>query len=397
MPVSDDGKGPAIRPVRLALLSNSASGLVNFRGPLVQAMVDNGLQVYALAPDFDQHTRNDVQTLGAVPVDYGLSRTGTNPMRDAADTVRLAVLLRKIRADFLLAYAVKPVVYGSLAARLARIPRRFSLITGLGYVFTRNGLHDPVWRRCLRALVRRLYGIALRYNDRVFFQNEDDLSEFLTAGLVRAGQVVLLAGTGVDLQYFAPAPPVTCPISFLFVGRMLREKGLYEFVEAARLVRATYPHTRFILVGGMDSNPGSVTEPEVRAWVEEGLVEWAGHVPDVRPWIRQASVFVLPSYREGKPRSTQEAMAMGRPVITTDAPGCRQTVENGRNGFLVPVRDPAALAEAMSRFLEHPDLVESMGRESRRMAEELYDVHQINRVMLAAMGLLPRHGLVQGS
>jgi glycosyltransferase involved in cell wall biosynthesis len=174
----------------------------------------------------------------------------------------------------------------------------------------------------------------------------------------------------------------------MLMARLLREKGIYEYVEAARAVRQQHPHARFLLLGGTDPNPGALTREEVAAWVAEGVVEWLGHVDNVRPWIASTSVYVLPSYREGKPRSTQEAMAMSRPVITTDAPGCRDTVIEGVNGFLVPVRDSAALADAMMRFIDQPELIPRMGRESRRIAEERFDVHRINRVMLVEMGII---------
>jgi glycosyltransferase involved in cell wall biosynthesis len=174
----------------------------------------------------------------------------------------------------------------------------------------------------------------------------------------------------------------------LFAGRLLREKGVLEFVEAARRIKAKYPETRFIVLGGLDTNPGAIPRKKVEGWVKEGLIEWPGHVADVRPYLAQASVFVLPSYyREGVPRSIQEAMAMARPIITTDAPGCRETVIQGVNGFLVPVRDVDALVSAMERFINEPELIERMGKESRRIAEERFDVHKINRVLLEAMGL----------
>jgi len=168
---------------------------------------------------------------------------------------------------------------------------------------------------------------------------------------------------------------------------MLKEKGVHEFIKAARSLKDRHPESRFIMIGGIDVNPGSIQEHHLHSWVKEGLVEWPGQVNDVRPWIAQSSVFVLPSYREGKPRSTQEAMAMGRPVITTDAPGCRDTVHDGVNGFLIPVRDANALARSMERFIEQPDLIVTMGIESRRLAETHYDVHKINRQLMSIMGI----------
>lgn len=384
------------RPVRLTsssqrrvvLVSNYAPAVVNFRGSLISALVDSGASVYVLAPDYNANTRQSVLSLGAEPVQYSLDRTGMNPLRDAVDILRLAAVLRRIGPDVMLSYTIKPVIYGSLAGRLVGVPKRFSLIPGLGYAFTRGEQSESLRHRWLRATAQFLYAISLRFNNRVFFQNQDDIEEFLSLGLVRAEQVVSLPGTGVDLTHFHPVPVVTNPVTFLLVARMLKEKGVYEFVTAARIVRRAFPNSRFLLVGGVDANPGSISESQIRAWVAEGLVEWPGQVDDVRPWIERASVFVLPSsYREGKPRSTQEAMAMGRPVITTEVPGCRETVRHNRNGFLVPARNPEALAEAMLRFIERPELIERMGRESRRMAEEMFDVRTINQRMLEVMGI----------
>ena len=179
---------------------------------------------------------------------------------------------------------------------------------------------------------------------------------------------------------------MTEPITFLLVARMLREKGIEQFAEAAKKVKERHPETLFILLGGLDNNPGTISIENVNEWVKEGVLEWHGHV-QVQPWMRQASVFVLPSYREGVPASTQEAMAMGRAIITTDVPGCRETVVDGQNGFLVPVRDANALAQAMLRFVENPELIVRMGQRSRQIAEEKYDVHKVNAVMLREMGI----------
>src|SRR5690606_30973703 len=187
----------------------------------------------------------------------------------------------------------------------------------------------------LRTTVLKLYAFALARAERVIFQNRDDLNEFTDAGVVSQDKAVNAGGTGVDLQEWPLSPPVTKPVTFLLAARLLREKGILEYVEAARTIKARYPEVRFILLGGLDTNPGGISAAEVHSWVEEGVLEWPCHVK-VKPWFEQMSVFVLPSYREGVPRSTQEAMAMGRPVITTDAPGCRETVEHGVNGFLVP-------------------------------------------------------------
>jgi glycosyltransferase involved in cell wall biosynthesis len=371
----------------IAIISVQAFSLVNFRGLLIRALKDRGVSVYALAPDFDDELRKQLAELGATPVDYSLARTGMNPLKDAVDVFRLSQLIKRFAPDVVLNCYIKPVIYGSIAAWLAGVPKSFSMIEGMGYVFL-DGPESLTWRRhALRWAVSRLYKFTLRLNQKIFFLNHDDINQFVGEGIVIEKKVVRLDGIGLDLDYYNPVPSVMRPVTFILIARMLREKGIYDFIEAARQVRARYAQVRFLLVGGTDTNPGSLTEPELRAWVDEGLVEWPGHVTDVRAWFAQASVFVLPSYREGMPRCNMEAMAMGRPVITTDSIGCRETVRDGVNGFLVPVRDPHALAQAMMRFVESPDLIKTMGQKGRRIAEERFDVHAINRQIMEIIGL----------
>lgn len=371
----------------MAVISSIAYSIANFRGPLIRELVARGVRVYALAPDYDATTRTAVTALGAEPVDIFLERTGMRPLRDGVDMLRLARLLRRLKPDATFAYFIKPVIYGSLAARLAGIPHRFALVAGLGYVFTPDGRSDTMKRRVLRLIVSSLYQWAFMGCHRVFFQNDEDVAHFVDQNLLPPEKALRVNGSGIDLERLSPAPAVTAPITFLLMARLLREKGIGEFAAAARLIKGRHPNVRFILLGDFDPNPGGFSRAQIELWVREGVLEWPGQVTDVRPWIAQASVYVLPSYREGLPRSTQEAMAMGRPVITTDSIGCRETVEEGVNGFMVPVRDPKALAAAMQRFIDQPDLIATMGRESRRLTETRFDVHKINAVMLSAMGV----------
>lgn len=369
---------------KLAIISSQAFSLINFRGHLIKALSAKGVKVIALAPDYDEFLRQKVIELGAEPVDYSLARTGMNPLRDLWDAVGLTLLLRELRPDVTLGYFIKPVIYGVLASWMARVPRRIAMIEGLGYVFTESGRAASLKRKILRWVVSCLYRAALGRACRVVFLNRDDVREFTQAGLVESERAVCLGGIGVNLEEWTPAVSVAQPVTFLLVARLLREKGILEYVEAARRVKKLYPQTRFVLLGGLDPNPGGLSLADVEAWVSERVIEWPGHV-EVRPWMAQASVFVLPSYREGVPRSTQEAMAMARPVITTDVPGCRETVINGINGFLVPVRDVPSLAEKMIEFIEKPLLIEVMGMASRRMAEERFDVHRINAEMMSIL------------
>jgi glycosyltransferase involved in cell wall biosynthesis len=370
----------------LAVISSFAQSLSNFRGPLVERLCALGIRVYALAPDFDSASSKTVRDLGAEPIDVSLQRTGLNPLRDIIDFVRLTRTLRRLKPDATFAYFIKPVIYGTLAARLAGVPRRFILVAGLGYALMDESQQPSLLRRLLGKLAEGLYGSAFRRCEVAFFQNIDDLQYFVNRGLIPEEKTVRLGGTGVALDRFECSRPSAEPLTFLMIARILREKGVVEYVAAARRLKARDPALRFVLVGGIDTNPGALSRREIQSWVDEGTIQWPGEVTDVRPWIRESSVYVLPSYREGVPRSTQEAMAMGRPIITTDAAGCRETVENGVNGYLVPVRDSAALADAMWKFAENPSSIYRMGLASRSLAERRFDVHEINRRILGAMG-----------
>lgn len=378
-----------IRPRTAAIMTNGAYSLSNFRGPLIKAMVDAGVKVYALAPDFDDYTREAVVRLGAIPIDISMERTGLSPMRDLSDTIGFYRTLRQLKPDMLFSYFIKPVIYGSIAARLAGVPRRYALVAGLGYIFGSDDRNKTAKRRILRFIASSLYGIAFRACQAVFFQNQDDVREFVDAGILPAAKARLLEGTGIDLDVLAEVPPPTSPVTFLLMGRLLREKGIVEFAGAAKIVKQSHPDARFLLLGGLDPNPGGLSQAEVERMVVESGMEWLGHVNDVKSYIASSSVYVLPSYyREGKPRSTQEAMAVGRAVITTDSPGCRDTVISGVNGFIIPVRAPDALAAAMCRFIEDPELIVTMGRASRRLAEERYDVHKINRQIMQEFSIV---------
>lgn len=373
----------------VAIIASIAYSLPNFRGPLIREFVAAGWRVLALAPDYDDSTRAAVEALGAEPLDCALERAGMRPLTDLVHAVRLARQLRRLKPDLVFSYFIKPVIYGSIAAWLARVPRRFALVAGLGYVFTINGNEHTLKRRLLRMLASGLYWLGFKACRHVFFQNQDDIDQFVGAGLLPASKAVRLAGSGVDLSRLRPAAPVTEPVTFLLMARLLREKGIVEYVDAARIIRADRPDARFLLLGGEDPNPGGLTLEQVNMWTAEGTIEWLGHLNDVRPILAGCSVFVLPSYREGMPRSTQEAMAMAKPVVSTDVPGCRDTVVEGINGFLVAARDSIALAAAMRRFLDDPSLIASFGEASRRLAETRYDVNRINRVILDTLDVAP--------
>lgn len=365
-----------------ALITSHAPSLLNFRAPLIRALVARGIHVWALAPNFDERSRAAVLAIGASPVNCPMDRTGMNPLRDAINTWRMLLLLRRLQPDVALGYFVKPVIFGSIAAFLARVPTRIAMVEGLGFVFTPTGETLSFKRRLLKYLVLGLYKMGLVCAHRVIFLNPDDRDELVAAGAVPEKKSFLLGGIGVDLEQWRLTHAPVKPVTFLLVARLLREKGIEEYALAANMVKKNHPDARFVLLGGLDDNPGALTEADVKTWVSEGILEWHGHVP-VQPWMALAGVYVLPSYREGMPVSTQEAMAAGRAVITTDVPGCRQTVVDGVNGFLVPPRCPQALAEAMVRFIKQPELITSMGESSLRMAQQQFDVHKVNARLMA--------------
>lgn len=372
--------------MKIAIISNEAQSLLNFRGPLMMEMVARGHEVVALSPDHDDTSRKALSGIGVQAVDCKMSRSGTNPLGELVTILRIRRALRRHQPDLSFGYFIKPVIYGTFAAALAGVPRRFGLYAGLGFAFT-DTAGQSTKRKILQRVIATLARISARYSDRIMFQNPDDMAEFITRGIVAPEKAVLVGGTGVDLDSWPVTSLPPGPMTFVLAARLLRDKGIVEYAEAARLVRQTHPQVRFLLLGKTDDNPAAIPRAEVEEWVREGLFEWPGHVP-VRPWLSQAHVFVLPSYyREGVPRSTQEAMAMGRAIITTDAPGCRETVVDGVNGLLVPPRDAVSLAAAMRRLADDPALVLSMARESRRLAEERFDVRSQNQKMLEVMGL----------
>jgi glycosyltransferase involved in cell wall biosynthesis len=294
---------------------------------------------------------------------------------------------RQLRPDVVISYTMKPVIYGGIAARLAGVPDRHALMTGLGYVFADP---DPKGkRRLIRSLSVRLYRAGLHGTGRVFVYNgadEDDIRRF--SMLDDNAKLIRVAGTGVNLERFPHRPTPEGGVRFLMIARLLADKGVREFVAAAKRLKPDYPDAEFRILGPLDPNPEGIKAEEIAEWGRDGVVDYLGETNDVRPYLADASVFVLPSYyREGIPRSILEAMATGRPVITTTLPGCADTVEDGVSGFLVPPRDDAALAGAMRRFLEDPSPAEPMGLAARARAEAVFDIHKVNRHLLTEMGL----------
>jgi len=370
--------------VKIVVVGNYDRAFTMCRMGLLSGFVQAGHEVTVCAPAETAEVPAMLRSIGVGFRSIRLDRTGTNPLRDLLSFLGLIALFRGIRPDLVVNYTIKPVVYGSLAARLCGVSRIYCMITGLGYVF----MGDSARQRIIRALVGSLYRKALSVNTRIFFLNSDDLALFTRLRLIGgAKEPVVINGEGIDTDYYREQPLRTSPPVFLMIARLIRDKGVYEYVEAAAILRRRYPAAQFRLLGQFDVNPTAIQKTQIEAWQRDGTIDFLGETKDVRPFLADAGVYVLPSYREGLPLTIMEAMSVGRPVVSTHAPGCRETVVDGDNGFLVPVADADALARAMERFILEPALITAMGKRGREIAEEKYDVHKVNAVIMKAMGL----------
>jgi glycosyltransferase involved in cell wall biosynthesis len=365
---------------RIAALTSYGPTLASVRGPLLGAMVAAGHHVIASAPDSSPKVVDELKRLGVQHHRLPLARRGLNPICDLLYCFLVFRFLRRERIDVCFLYTIKPVVFGSFAARCAGLREIYSLITGLGYAFEGGP-------RLLNFISKMLYRLALRSNAWVFFQNPDDRDLFVRERLVDPQKCSVVNGSGVDLIHYFPAPVPSGRPVFLMIARLLQAKGVMEFLFAAEATKAQFPQCRFRLIGRAESGPDAIGFGGIQRFVAAGVIEYLPDCADVRPELHACTVYVLPSYREGTPRSVLEAMACGRGIITTDVPGCRETVVEDVNGYLVRAKDAADLQKAIEKFLLAPALATRMGAASRSLAEEKFDVRMINRIMLEQMKL----------
>lgn len=379
--------------MKFLIIASYPASILKFRGALIKAIQDKGFEIHIAAPEFKNYADeyDNLIALGYKVHKIPMQRTGVNPAADAKAALALYRLMRKIKPDYVIGYTIKPVIYGLLAAKIAGVPHRFALITGLGYAF--QGADEQDYKKSnLQKIMHKLYSVALTSAQMVFFQNPDDEALFRDMAILKPDASTLVVnGSGVDISEYSVQPfPIKNEVpalKFLLIARLLGDKGVREYAQAARIIKAKYPLVEFDLVGWIDDNPDAIQQKELDSWISEGLIHFWGKLSDVKPVIADSSVYVLPSYREGTPRTVLEAMAMGRPIITTDAPGCRETVIDGYNGYLVPVKAVEELAAAMERFIVDPALIIEMGKASRQLVEEKFDVDAVNQSMLEAMGL----------
>lgn len=374
----------------IVFIGTIASSIYDFRADLIRSLLKQGHQIYAFISQYNTEDVNKIEQLGAIPVTYTLNRGGLNPLADIVATYQLLKKIKNISPDVVFSYFSKPVIFGTLAAKLAKVPRVIGMLEGLGYTFTEQpeGLSHKT--KFIRYIQVFLYKIALPMLDKLVFLNPDDPKDLLETYSIKVKKVVILGGIGLNLQEYSyqPVEDISLPIKFLFIGRLLKEKGIHEFVQAAKLVKKQYPKTQFTILGQIDTfNIGALQQEELDDLIASCVVEYQGQVNNVKDWIANSHVFVLPSYREGVPRSTQEAMAIGRAIITTDVPGCRETVIQNRNGFIIPKWDSKTLAEYMIYFIENPKQIRCMGDESYKIAVDKFDAEKVNQRLQNILGV----------
>ena len=367
---------------KILVLGAHAESLINFRKEMLTDMARTN-QVIACVPDASATVVEQLNNMGVEYRNIQLARTGLNPFADLISLKALYKLFKSLEVDQVFTYTSKPVIFGSIAARLAGVKQKYAMITGLGSYF----IHTDIKSLLIRSIMSVLYKISLSFNTKVFFQNTDDVNDFRRFGIFNdLNRTVMINGSGVNIDHFQPVALPANKISFLLTARLIKAKGIFEYLAAAQKIKQKYPHVEFLLVGWFEDKDEALNKDQLQAYIDNNTITFLGKLTDIRLALAQTSIYVLPSYREGTPRSVLEAMASGRPIITTDVPGCRATVIDGDNGFLVPAKNVDALCVAMERFINNPGLIAKMGQRSREIALEKYDVNKVNKVILDVIG-----------
>lgn len=368
--------------MKIAVISSHTSSLIWFRMDMMKEFVNLGHNVIALGPDSEKDWLDKFQENGVQYKQFFVERNGINPINDLNTFFQLKKILKDENPDKVFIYHAKTIIYGTLASKVNGITEVYSLVGGLGSIFRGQGVKNKIIKTIMQIELR----IAFSLNRVVFFQNEDDKKAFLDNGIISMNRIVTINGSGVNLDKFKHEPIPEAP-AFLFIGRLIKDKGIIEYLTACEEVRKEFPDTRCMLVGPFDSNPSALRPEELQPFIERGVIEYFGEQSDVRPFLKQCTTFVLPSYHEGTPKTVLEAMATGRSIITSDAPGCRETVINGYNGFLVPVRDIGGLVKMMKMTLVDVEVNRIMAERSLVIVKDKFDVKRINTSIIKAMRL----------
>lgn len=366
--------------MKIVVLSSHTPSLYWFRNDMMKAFCEKGHTVYALGNEDEQKWASGFYEQGIKYKQIYVQRNGMNPLSDLKTLRSITKALKEIKPDKIFTYQAKTIIYGTIAANNLGITEVYPLIAGLGSVFLNDGLKTKVVRKILMTE----YRYSMRKCPAVFFQNSDDLRVFQQMKVIKNQNVAMLHGSGVSLEKFS-VQPMPENFAFICISRLIRDKGVYEYLEACKIVKEKNPRVRCLLVGPYDSNPSSLKPEELQPFIDDGVIEYFGEQSDVVPYLKQSSVFVLPSYREGTPKTVLEAMACGRPTITTNAPGCRETVEDRINGLLVPVKDVEQLTLAMQYMIDHPKELTEMAKNARSKAEQVFDVNKVNEKIIKTM------------
>lgn len=353
---------------RIILVANSTWNIYNFRLNLIRKLISDGHELMVIAPvDEYLEYKENFPDVKHIPMKT-MGRDSTNPIRDLLLLIELYRKYNWLKPDLILHYTNKPNIYGGFASRFLKIPS-VAVVTGLGYSFINKGL--------LNHIVRSLYKLSGKSHQRFIFENEDDKALFIKENIVESKNAYSVKGCGVDTSYYLPFTngQIKENVTFTFIGRLLYDKGIIEFISAAKKIKEKYPKSTFEVIGEFDAdNPSNIDSDHLVTWMEKGIIEYKGFVRDIRPLLKHSDCVVLPSYREGMPRTLLEGMSMGKAIITTDVPGCRETVEDNKNGFVVPVKNVDALADAFEKFIQfNPSERKLMGIKGRKMAEEIFD------------------------
>lgn len=360
--------------MKFILVSPKNRTAYNFRGDLVKKIINAGYEVVITGPNRDNVDK--VEELGARFVEIPMNKNGVNPLKDFAYMNALRKLFKREKPDVVLGYTSKPVIYGSMAGKLAGVPHKVAMVTGAGYAFTAKTKKAKI----IKLIMSILYKIGFMCADTVIFQNTDDKEQFIKEKLVKKDKCEIVNGSGVNMEQFSIAPYPE-QMTFFMLSRVMYSKGIREYLEACEIVKSKYPQVRCMLLGACEGIQDSLSQQDLDTYINKGIIEHFGETDTVADYYKQCSVYVLPSYREGTPRTVLEAMSMGRAIITTDAPGCRETVIVGKTGFLVPIQNGQAVAEKMIEFIEHPELVEQMGKKSNEYCKNKFDVIKVNNDM----------------
>ncbi len=377
---------------KVIIIGNTATSILGFRIDLIKGLKSKNFIVYVFVCEYNDKDLSAINDLGVITIIYNMQRGGLNPFADLRSLFELKRKISEINPDIVFSYFTKPVVYGSLAAKMSKIPKVIGMVEGLGTPFTIHKHGQNIKVKIIRFIQVHLYKFVFPFLDKIIFLNPDDPIDLIEKNQIRHKEnaVEMLGPIGLNLEDYSYSRwDENKEVSFIFIARLLAEKGIFEYLAAAKIVKQKYPNVMFKIIGGLDQeNPYGLTQKDLDEVIATNIIEYPGFVKDVAKRIQDSAVFVLPSYyREGVPRSTQEAMAIGRPVITTDVPGCRETVVDGVNGFLVPKWDPEALAEKMCYFIENPAQINIMGFESYKIAQEKFDVRKVNKKLFEIMGL----------